>query len=53
MASKYSPPCTKVIGFGVCIVTSKVLGIGVADRSWGDIITIKSGKMSAISSDVS
>ena len=30
---KYSPPCTKVLGFVSCKVTSKVLGIGLADRS--------------------
>ena len=38
---KYSLYCTKVLGFAVCRVTSKVLGIGVAERSWGNINTIK------------
>ena len=38
---KYSLSCTKVLGFAVCRVTSKVLGIGVAERSWGNINTIK------------
>ena len=50
---KYSLPFTKILGFVACIVTSKVLGIGAADRSWGDVKTIKSVKISAISSDVS
>ena len=27
---KYSLPCTKVLGFVACVVTSKVLGIGAA-----------------------
>ena len=50
---KYAPPFTKVIGFVACRVTSKVLGIGAAERSWGDVKTNKSGKRSTISSDVS
>ena len=50
---KYSLPCTKVIGFVECRFTSKVLGIGAAEYSWGDVKTIKSGKRYAISSDVS
>ena len=50
---KYSLPFTKVLGFVACRVTSKVLGIGAAKRSWGDVKTIKSGKRSAIISDVS
>ena len=39
--------------FLACRVTSKVLGIGAAERSWGDVKTIKYGKKSAISSNVS
>ena len=50
---KYSLPFTKVLGFFACRVISKVLGVGAAERSWGDVKTIKSGKISAISSDVS
>ena len=50
---KYLLPFTKVLGFVACRVTSKVLGIGAAEHSWGDIKTIKSGKRSAISSGVS
>ena len=44
---KYSLPFTKFLGFVACKVTSKVLGIGAAERSWGDVKTIKSGKRSA------
>ena len=50
---KYSLPCTKVLGFVACRVTSKVLGIGAAERSWGDLKTIKFGKISDIRSDAS
>ena len=49
---KYSIPCTKVLSFVACRVTSKVLGIGAEERSWDDVKTIKSEKRSAISSDV-
>ena len=50
---KCSLPFTKFLGFVACRVTSKVLGIGAAERSWGDVKTIKYGKRSAISIDVS
>ena len=50
---KYSLPFTKVIGFVSCIFTSTVLGIGATEHSCSDVNTIKVGKMSAISSDVS
>ena len=50
---KYSIPCTKVLGFVARRVTSKVIGIGTAQRYWGDVKTIKYGKRSAISSYVS
>ena len=49
---KYSLPFTKAIGFFACRVTSKFLGIGAAERSWGEVKTIKSGKISVIISDV-
>ena len=39
--------------FFACRVTSKVLGIGAAERSWVEGKTIKSGKRSAIISDIS
>ena len=41
---KYSLLCIKVFGFVACRFTSKVLGIGAAGSSWGDVKTIKSGK---------
>ena len=50
---KCSLNCTKVLGFVACRFTPKVLGIGAAERSWGDVKAIKSGKISAISSYVS
>ena len=50
---KHSLPSTKVLGFVACRVTSKILGIGYSDRSWGDVKTIKSGKISALGSDIS
>ena len=37
----------------MCRVTSKAIGIGAAEISWGDVNTIKYGKISAIRSDVS
>ena len=43
----------RFLGFFAFRVTSKVLGIGAAERSWGDVKTIKYGKRSAISSYVS
>ena len=51
--NKYSLPSTKVLGFVACRVTSKILGIGSAERSWGDVKKIKSGKRSALGSDIS
>ena len=50
---KYPLTCTKVLGFFACRVTSKFLEVCAAERSWGDINTIKSGKRSAIISYVS
>jgi hypothetical protein len=35
---------TDVLGYVACIVTSKVLGIGAAERSWGDATQLKSDK---------
>ena len=49
---KYLLPCTKVLGFLACRVTSKVIGIFASECYWGDIKTIKSGKIFAIRSDV-
>ena len=50
---KYSPPWTKVLGFVACRVTSQVLVIVASELSWGDVKTIKCGKIYAIRSDVS
>ena len=46
-------PSTKVLGFVYCRVTSKIPGVGSADRSWGDYEKIKSVKISSLSSDIS
>ena len=50
---KYSLLSTKVLGFIACRVNSKMLGIGSAEHSWVDVKTIKSGKISALGSDIS
>ena len=50
---KYSFPCAKGLDFVSCIVILKVISIGADDCSWGDVKTNKSGKISAISIDVS
>ena len=42
-----------MFGFVARRVRSKILGIGAAGSSWGKVKTIKSGKRSSISSDVS
>ena len=49
---KYSLPCTKVLGFVSCRVTSKIPGMGSAEHSWGDVKKIKSGKISDLYSDI-
>ena len=50
---KYYLPCTKVIVFVYFSVTSKNIWIGYAERSWGDVKRIKSGKISTLGSDIS
>ena len=40
---KYSLPYTVVLGFVGCRVTSKLCGIGPAERSWGGVKQIKDG----------
>jgi len=40
---KYSLPYTVVLGFVGCCVTSKLCGIGPAERSWGGVKQIKDG----------
>jgi hypothetical protein len=41
---KYALPYTKVLGFVGCRVTSKTLGIGPCERSWGALKSIKTGQ---------
>ena len=53
MASKIFTSLHQGSWFVACRVTSKVIGTGAAGRSWGDLRTIKSDKISDISSDVS
>ena len=50
---KYYLPCTKVLGFVACRFTPQIIDIGASELSWGDVKTIKSGKISDISRDVS
>ena len=42
-----------MLGFVPCRVTSKMLGIGYTECSWGDVKTIKPGNISAIGRDIS
>ena len=44
----YSLPSTKMLGFVACRATYQILCIGAAERSWGDVMTIKYGKSSHI-----
>ena len=46
---KYSIPYTQVLGFVACRVTSKLCGIGPAERSWGGVKQIKDGKRAHLS----
>ena len=47
----YSLHHTMVFGFVACRLSSKVLGIGAAERSWGDVKHIKSGKRSHLGAE--
>jgi hypothetical protein len=47
----YSYKGTHFLGHLACRVTSKITGIGSAERNWGDVKSIKSGKRIAMSSD--
>ena len=42
--NKYSIPYTTVLGYVACRVTSKLCGIGPAERSWGAVKQIKTGQ---------
>ena len=48
---KYSEPYTEVLGFVACRVCSKVLGIGMAERAWGDLKLVKGGRRSSMGSE--
>jgi hypothetical protein len=41
---KYSLHCTEVLGKLACLVTSKILGIGTAERNWKQIKAVKLGQ---------
>ena len=45
----YTLHTTEVLGKFACRVTSKILGIGSAERSWGDVKHIKTDKRSHMS----
>ena len=49
---KYSLPSTKILGVVACRVTSKIIGIRSAERSWVDVKTIQSVKRSALGSGI-
>lgn len=42
---------TKIFGKFACRVCSKILGIGSAERSWGDVKSLKNNKRSHLSAD--
>jgi hypothetical protein len=46
---RYSLKVTTVLGYVACRVTSKVLGIGAAEHSWGDFKQLKTYKRSYLS----
>ena len=48
---KYSLPYTVVLGYVGCRVTSKLCGIGPAERSWGGVKQIKDGVRSHLSGE--
>jgi hypothetical protein len=47
----YSAPFTKVFGIVACRVCSKPLGCGQAERNWGALKHLKTGKRSHLSAD--
>jgi hypothetical protein len=47
----YSLPYTKYFGKFACRVTSKILGIGSAERNWGDVKHLKTDKRSHLSAE--
>lgn len=49
--AKYSLPHTEVLGIVACRSTSNHLGIGSAERSWGDVKHLKTDKRSHLSAE--
>jgi hypothetical protein len=47
----YSLPFTEVFGVVACRVTSKIVGIGSAERSWGAVKHLKTGKRAHMKGD--
>ena len=47
---KHSVHCTTILGRFACVVTSKIAGIGNAERQWRDVKTLKNGQRSHLSS---
>ena len=45
----YSVNSTKILGWVACRVTSKILGIGNAERAWGAVKQLKSGRRGHLS----
>ena len=43
--------CTEVLGRVACIVTSKILGIGNAERQWGAVKKLKSNQRASLSAE--
>ncbi len=48
---KNSLPFTKILGKFACRVCSKIVGMGSAERNWGDVKHLKTDKRSHLSSD--
>jgi len=48
--AKNSVHCTSVFGKLACVVTSKIIGIGNAERQWRDVKQLKQGQRSHLSS---
>jgi len=49
--TKNSIGWTEYLGRFACIVTSKILGIGSAERNWGDVKYVKNNKRLHLSPD--
>ena len=47
----YSVLDTQVLGWLACRVTSKILGIGSAERTWGVVNSLKQGKRARLGGD--